>query len=165
MLTQILFQILQRTPLWVYGLFLGLLVLGCLQSKSRELSPLRLALLPSALAVLSLAQVWNSFGAQPLGPATWIAGIAAALLFDRALKHPAGARWSAAEGKFHVPGSWTPLALMMALFFARYALAVSAAIRPALAQSAGFAAGVSFGLLSGTFCARALWIWSRRKLN
>lgn len=167
MLTQILFQILQRTPFWVYGLFLGLLALGYLQSKSRQLSPPRLVLLPLALGALSLAQVWGSFAAQPMGFAAWAAGIAAAVLANRALRHPAGARWSAADGSFHVPGSWTPLGLMMGMFFARYALAVSTAMQPALVQSAGFAACASFGLglLSGTFIARALWVWSRRNVN
>ncbi|MBE0620365.1 MAG: tat pathway signal sequence [Burkholderiales bacterium] len=164
MLTQILFQILQRTPVWVYGLFFGLLALGYLQSKPRELSKLRLAVLPLVLCALSLAQVWAGFSAQPLAYAAWSGGIAVALLANRALKQPAGARWSAASGTFHVPGSWTPLALMMAIFFARYALNVSLAFAPGLAQLSGFAAAASFGfgLLSGTFLARALWVWSLR---
>ena len=164
MLTQVLFQILQHTPIWVFGLFFGLLALGYMQSKPRELGATRLALLPLAFGVFSLAQVWARFGEQPLAFAAWAAGIAAALLLNSALKRPAGARWSAESGTFHVPGSWTPLALMMAIFFARYALAVGLAMAPRLAQASGFAVAASlvFGLLSGTFLARALWIWSRR---
>lgn len=167
MLMQILFQILQRTPIWVFGLFFGLLALGYLQSKSRELSPLRLAALPLALGAFSLVQVWGSFSAQPLGLGAWAAGIGAALLANRAFKQPGGARWSAASGTFHVPGSWLPLALMLAMFFSRYALAVGAAMQPALAQSAGFAASAGFGLglLSGTFFARALRVWSQRRAD
>ncbi len=167
MLMQILFQILQRTPVWVYGLFFGLLALGYLQSKSRELGPLRLALFPVALAAFSLIQVWGSFSVQPVGFAAWGAGIGAALLANRAFKQPSGARWSAASGTFHVPGSWAPLALMMLMFFSRYALALGAAMQPALAQTAGFAAGAGFGLglLSGMFFARALRVWSQRKAN
>ncbi len=165
MLMQILFQILQRTPAWVYGLFFGLLALGYVQSKSRELSPLRLAVLPLALGTFSLTQIWASFSAQPVVFAAWGAGIGAALLAHRAFGQPNGARWSAASGTFHVPGSWVPLALMMAMFFSRYALAVSLALRPGMAHSAAFAsaAGFGLGLLSGTFFARALWVWSQRK--
>jgi hypothetical protein len=57
-----------------------------------------------------------------------------------------------------------PLALMMAVFFARYALAVSLVMAPALMHSAAFstAASFGFGLLSGIFLARALWVWSQR---
>lgn len=165
MLMQILFQILQRTPVWVYGLFFGLLALGYVQSKARELSPLRLAVLPVALGAFSLAQIWASFSAQPVVFAAWGAGIGAALLANRAFRQPSGARWTAARGTFHVPGSWVPLALMMLMFCARYALAVSLALRPGMAHSAAFAsaAGFGLGLLSGTFFARALWVWSQRK--
>lgn len=53
---------------------------------------------------------------------------------------------------------------MMAMFFSRYALAVSQAMAPGLIHSAVFATAASFGLglLSGMFFARALWIWAQR---
>ena len=164
MLTQILMQILRGTPVWVYPLFLGLIVLGYLQSKPRNVAPALLAILPVALGVFSLTRMLAVFGPAPLGLAAWATGTAAALLLNRALKQPAGAHWSDASGSFHVPGSWVPLALMMAMFFARYALAVSLVMTPALVHSAGFAAAASFGfgLLSGIFLARALWVWSQR---
>jgi hypothetical protein len=164
MLTQILMQILRGTPNWVYLLFVGLIALGYLQSRPRELAPVMLAVLPAALGVFSLSRVLAVFGPALPGLAAWAAGTAAALLLNRALKQPAGARWSAATGTFHVPGSWVPLALMMAVFFARYALAVSLVMAPGLAHSAVFAiaASFAFGLLSGMFLARALWVWSQR---
>jgi hypothetical protein len=160
----ILTQILRGTPLWVVPLFLGLIVLGYLQSKPRELAPPMVAILPMALGVFSLSRVLAAFGPEPLALAAWAAGTAAALLLNRALKQPAGARWSEATGTFHVPGSWAPLALMMAVFFARYALAVGFAMAPDIAHSTAFTAAASFGfgLLSGIFLARALWVWSQR---
>jgi hypothetical protein len=164
MLTQVLLQILRHTPEWVYAVFLGLIVLGLIQSRPREVAPLMVAILPVALGVFSLTRVLSAFGPEPLALAAWAAGTAAALLVNRALKQPAGAHWSTASGTFHVPGSWVPLALMMAVFFARYALAVSQVMTPELAHSAGFAAAASFGfgLLSGIFLARAMWVWSQR---
>jgi hypothetical protein len=164
MLIQILLQILRHTPEWVYAVFLGLIVLGFIQSRPREVAPLMLAILPVALGAFSLTRVLSAFGPEPLALAAWAAGTAAALLLNRALKQPVGAHWSAATGKFHVPGSWVPLALMMAVFFARYALAVSLVMAPALMHSAAFstAASFGFGLLSGIFLARALWVWSQR---
>jgi hypothetical protein len=117
-----------------------------------------------ALGVFSLTRVLTAFGPAPLALLTWVLGTAAALLLSLALKQPAGARWSAATGTFHVPGSWVPLVLMMAVFFARYVLAVSLVMTPGLAHSAGFATAASFGfgLLSGMFIGRALWVWSQR---
>jgi hypothetical protein len=145
-------------------MFLGLIVLGYVQSKPRDVAPAVLAILPVTLGVFSLARVLATFGPAPVALLSWVAGTAAALLLNRALTQPAGARWSAATGTFHVPGSWVPLALMMAVFFARYALAVSLAMTPDLAHSAGFTsvASFAFGLLSGIFLARALWVWSQR---
>ena len=164
MLMQILLQILRGTPVWVYALFLALIVLGYVQSKPRNVAPAVLAILPVALGVFSLTRVLTAFGPAPLALLAWAGGTAAALLLSRALKQPAGARWSAATYTFHVPGSWTPLALLMAVFFARYALAVSLAMAPGLAHSAAFAIAASFGfgLLSGMFIGRALWVWSQR---
>ena len=49
MLTQILMQILRGTPLWVYPLFLGLIALGYLQSKPRDVAPAMVAILPEFL--------------------------------------------------------------------------------------------------------------------
>lgn len=164
MLLQVLTQILRGTPVWVFPLFLGLIFLGYLQSKPRDLPPVRLAILPVALAALSLSRVLSAFGAEPLALAAWAAGTAAALLLNSRLKQPAGARWSAASGTFHVPGSWVPMVLIMAVFFARYALAVSLAMKPDFVHSAAFASASSFGfgMLSGMFMARAWWIWSQR---
>ena len=164
MLTQILMQILRGTPIWVYALFIGLIVLGYLQSRARNVAPARVAILPVALGVFSFTRVLGTFGLDPVALAAWVAGTAAALLLNRALKQPTGAAWSATTGTFHVPGSWGPLVLMMAVFFARYALAVSLVMAPELARSAGFATAASFGLglLSGMFLARALWVWSQR---
>jgi len=165
MLTPIVTNILRGTPLWVLPLFLGLLALGYLQSRPRDLQPIRVAILPLALGAYSLARVLADFGPAPAHLAAWTAGGAAAILLNLALKQPAGARWSDANGTYHVPGSWLPLALMLAMFFARYALAAGLAMRPALILAPGFAAGVCFalGLLGGMFLARALWVWSRRK--
>ena len=164
MLQHILMQILRGTPVWVYPLFFGLIVLGYLQSRPREVAPARLAILPLALGLFSLSRVLGTFGPEAAALAAWVAGTAAALLLNRALKQPAGAHWSAASASFHVPGSWVPLVLMMAVFFARYAVAVSLSMGPGLAHSAGFATATSFGfgLLSGLFLARALWIWAQR---
>jgi hypothetical protein len=164
MLIQVLLQILRGTPPWVFALLAGLVVLGWLQSRPREVKPALLLLLPAALGVYSLTRVLASFGPEIPVLAAWAAGTAAALLLNRALRQPAGARWSEASGSFLVPGSWMPLVLMMAMFFARYALALCQIMVPELVQGAGFGASASFGLgmLSGTFLARALWIRAQR---
>ena len=157
-------QVLKGTPTWVFALFLALLAIGFAQSRPRSVSLVRLSLLPGAFIAFSLYGVIAAFGAQPVELAAWAAGIATAVLAGRMLGSKPKARWDAAAGRFDVPGSWAPLALMMAVFFTRYAIAASMAMRPGLAREAAFAAGASlvYGLLSGTFLARALIVLSLR---
>jgi len=157
-------RILQGTPVWVYVLFCALIVLGITQSRPRVVAPARVALLPAVFLALSLYGVASTFGAAAAALSCWAAGIATAILLNRVWKQPSGVHWDASAGIFRVPGSWVPLGLMMAVFFARYAIAVSLAILPTIAGTSGFAAaaGFAYGLFSGTFLARALHTWAQR---
>ena len=159
-----LIKILQGTPAWVFVLFFALLGLGILQSRPRVLAPARVALLPAAFLAFSLYGVMSTFGTSAVAPACWAAGVGTAVLLNRSLKQPGGVHWNSSAGVFHVPGSWVPLALMMTVFFARYAIAVSIALLPSLKTAAEFgaAAGLAYGLASGTFLARALHVWTQR---
>jgi hypothetical protein len=159
-----LVQILKGTPTWVFGLFFALLVIGFLQTRSRTVSVGRLALLPAAFIAFSLYGVIAAFGPHATDLLAWAAGIGTAVMIGRLLKQRSRARWDASERLFHVPGSWMPLTLMMTVFFARYAIAVSMAMRPGLTREALFAVGASlvYGLLSGSFLARALKVLALR---
>jgi len=151
-------EILRQTPTWVFFLFFALLYLGYLLAKTREVSKLRLAVLPVAMIGLSLYGVWSAFSASPRGFAAWAGGLGLALLLNGALRQPRGVSYCAASGRFTVPGSWVPLALLMAIFFTKYFVSAALATKalspdiPAFVGIASFA----FGLLSGTFLARAL---------
>ncbi|MEK7737724.1 MAG: hypothetical protein AAB319_08215, partial [Pseudomonadota bacterium] len=50
-------QVLSRTPTWVWVLFVTLLVLGILQSKTRTMSGVRLFALPFAMLALMMVTV------------------------------------------------------------------------------------------------------------
>jgi hypothetical protein len=84
----------------------------------------------------------------------------AAVSINRYARSPRQVSYAPEARLFHVPGSWTPLAMMMAIFFARYAIAVAMAMQPALKAMPVFAAaiGAAYGLMSGSFLARALRI-------
>jgi len=155
-----LLQILQRTPVWVFALFAFLLVLGALQMRTRELAKARVTVLPGIFLTLSLWGVWSAFGAEWLAFGGWLAGIAAALLINRRARQPREVSYSADTRRFRVEGSSIPLALMMAIFFTRYVIAVATAMQPSVMTLPGFIAAVGFayGLMSGSFLARALRI-------
>ncbi len=68
------------------------------------------------------------------------------------------AAYSAADRTFTVPGSWFPLALMMLIYFTKYAVGVALARDPGLRSLPAFIGPVSlaYGLLSGIFLGGAL---------
>jgi hypothetical protein len=155
-----LLQILKHTPLWVWGIFAVLLYLGFFQSRPHTFAKRRVVILPAVFIVMSAFGVWSVFGATVPAVAGWGFGVALVLLANRQLRLPRTVHYDRATGKFSLPGSYGPLALMMSMFATRYAITVTLAISPALVASLPFAlvAGLIYGALSGTFLARSLRI-------
>ena len=154
-------QILQNTPTWVFGVFALLLALG-----SRQLLPSRAGLRRLTVVAVAMAG-WSAFGlvaAFGSTPATWgIWALAAAAMLTWTLQRPlpAGVRFDRAQMAFTLPGSVGPLALMMGIFFTKYAVGVQLALHPELAHRAGFAVGASmlFGAFAGLFLGRTMRLW------
>ena len=156
-----LVEIIRRTPSWVFVLFFVLLALGYFQSKDRTVSRGQVAILPVAMIALSLHGVASAFGIAPVGLISWAVGAATAVRLGMMLIKTRGVSVSAETRSFFVPGSWLPLALMMAIFFTKYAVGVIVARQLPFAGESVFVGLVSlcYGLLSGVFLARALVIW------
>ena len=123
-------QILQRTPPWVFVLFAVLLVLGVLQSRPRAMGRTRVAMMPAIFLPLSLWGVSNAFGPEPLAFGAWLVAVGAAVLLNRHFRVPRQVSYAPDTRLFRVAGSWVPLAMMMAIFFTRYAIAVASAMQP-----------------------------------
>jgi hypothetical protein len=153
-----LLTIVQHTPLWVWGWLTALVAIGLTQTRTREMSVLRITVLPLLLIALSLGGVFHAFGHAPVGLGGWSAGLSAALVFVRHAVAVRGASWSQATRTLRVPGSWLPLVLIVGLFAIKYVAGASLALHPALAADAAFAGTCSFayGAFGGTFLARAL---------
>lgn len=146
----------QHTPVWVWGLLAALIALGLSQTRDREMSLARLTILPLVMVALSLSGVFSAFGHFPMALGGWAAGVGGALAFGRQFIAVRGAAWSPQTGTVSVPGSWLPLALIVALFALKYFGGVSVALRPELAHDAAFAGPISlaYGAFSGLFLAR-----------
>ena len=153
-----LISIIQHTPLWVWGLLGALVALGLSQTRAREMSLLRVAIVPVILIALSLSGVFSAFGHLPGALGGWATGFGAALAFARNAVAARGATWSPGTGTLHVPGSWLPISLMIGLFAIKYFAGISLAMNPALGSNAVFAGlcSLAYGSISGLFLARAL---------
>lgn len=143
-------------PAWVPALPLGLVFLGYRQSLPRTVKPATLVVVALAMFGLSLYGVVGTFGGKPLALVAWGAGYTVTLLLGA--KH-FGSRGLRAEGaSVRIPGSWVPLALILAIFTVKCALGFAAGVHSPMLGQAVFVAAISaiLGALSGGFGARAL---------
>jgi len=156
-----LLQILRHTPPWVFVLFAALLAVGLTQWPTRRVGVGRLAVLPLAMSAWSLYSTVAAFGFVVNVLMAWLIGLALAAGVMLSRPVPAGAAYDPAGRRFTVPGSPWPLALMMAIFFARYAVGVLGAVSPELAASAPLVTAIAalYGALSGAFLGRAARLW------
>lgn len=150
--------IVQHTPVWVWGLLAALVALGLSQTRDRQMSPMQVTILPLVMIALSLSGVFSAFGHFPVALGGWAAGVGAALGFGRQFIVARGAVWSPRGATLHVPGSWLPLVLIVALFSLKYFAGASLALHPELATDAAFAGPMSlaYGSISGLLLARGL---------
>lgn len=151
-------QILTHTPLWVFGLFFGLVYLGYVQSRTRQVSRSRLIVLPIAMLGWSLYSVWSTFDTHLTALAAWACAWGAVVAIGLARGPSRATSYDATTARFTVAGSWLPLALMMGIFFFKYAVAVVHAVKPGILETATAVTVVSgmYGLFSGLFMARAM---------
>jgi hypothetical protein len=158
-------QILTHTPLWVFALFSGLVYLGYVQSRTRQVSRNRLILLPVAMLGWSLYSVWSTFDAHLTSLVAWACAWGAVVAISLARGPSRTASYDAATAQFTVAGSWLPLAPMMGIFFFKYAVAVAHAIKPGVLDTTMAVAMVSatYGLFSGLFMARAVRVLGTMK--
>ena len=155
-------QIVQHTPAWVWGLFVALVAFGLSQARARAVSLARMTILPLVLLALSFAGVVSTFAHATIAILAWGVGATAAIALGRRFLVVRGASWSPETGKLHVPGSWLPLVLIVALFLIKYGVGVTLAMHPAMAADTPFGAccGLAYGSFSGLFAARALGLRS-----
>jgi hypothetical protein len=156
--------VLSKTPLWVGGLFAGLLALGLSQVRDRQVSRLRMAIMPFAMTGLSLWGTASAFGKSPLfGYVTLVWAVGALLVGGLVAMSsaPAGTRHDAASRSFHIPGSWLPMALILGIFLTKYIVGVDLTMQPSLAHDAQYtlAVGALYGIFSGAFAGRAARLW------
>lgn len=153
---QILAMILANTPVWVWAILAFIIAMGLRLSREQRVSRTRLMLVPAIWLVYGAWGVESRFGMNAAPLLAWAAGVAASVALVRFSGRPDRAR---VEGGAHiVPGSWIPMALMLAIFCANFALGMGLAMNPDLAHQLNAAMGFSalFGALSGAFLGRSL---------
>ncbi|MBC5767217.1 DUF6622 family protein [Ramlibacter albus] len=148
--TGYLAPIVTNTPLWVWGLLVGLLVLGYTQTRDRNASLTRMLVTPAVMTAFSLWGTVNTFGNAAtfsLVMMTW--AVVAAGVFSLVAAGTAKASYDAATRSFALPGSWVPMGLILGIFMIKYASGVAIAMNHSLVNDLTF--GVTLAALSGVF--------------
>lgn len=155
--------ILAHIPTWVWAVLAFIVVMGVLQSRDQLMARARLLILPLAWTAFGAWGVESTFGLSAAPLLAWAAGLGSSLLWVKRSGWPGAARFDGASQRFFVPGSWVPMALMLAIFIGKFALGFSVAMHPEVLRNAGVALGFSawFGLISGVFLGRSRNILSR----
>ena len=151
-------QILAHTPVWVYGLFFGLVAFGLMQTRTRTVGKIPALLLPVGMFGLSLWGIYSSFGLRTIPLAAWGIAMAIATVVWYTYFRDTRIHCEVPHGNFFIPGSWVPFVVMMAIFFAKYVYAVMHAFNAEVVSTPAFIGALSavYGLLSGYFTSRAV---------
>src|SRR5262249_8696931 len=141
--------------------FFGLLAYGLKQLKGQTASLVRMSAMPLAMVSLSIYGVASAFGSHTMALLVWPLAAAGNTALIHSLPVPARVSVYAATGPITPPGTAVPLALMMGIFFTKYAVGVSTAMVPQLVQVDGFVLTVTalYGAFSGLFLGRAIRLW------
>lgn len=154
-------QILVHTPTWVFALFAALVALGLSQMRTREVPLSRAAILPLVMVLLSLMGTLIAFPGSFWALTSWAAVLALTTWLLSLKPMASGTVFHATSKRFTLPGSAVPLALMMGIFFTKYAVGASMGMNAELAHLPAFAiaASATYGLFSGAFLSRGLRLW------
>ncbi len=152
---------LQHIPVWVFALLAGLIAMGFLQTRTRQLRAKRLLMISiglTAFTLVGVVQQWRHTPWLSLGLLSWAAACWASVWVLGQGAAPQGASYNSESQRFTVPGSWLPLALLMTIFACKFVVSLLCAIAPERLYSVQAAIGISalYGLFSGLFNARAL---------
>lgn len=150
-------SILQHTPVWVWILFCGLIALGIVQTRTREISTARATVLPILMIALSLSGALSAFSQVPLACGAWVVGFFLSVKVAGQIMAIRGASWSPQTRQFRVPGSFVPITLIFALFATKYVVGVALAINPSLSADIRviIVLSLTYGAFAGLFWTRA----------
>ncbi|BCD97055.1 DUF6622 family protein [Marinagarivorans cellulosilyticus] len=153
-----MWNILMHTPLWVYGLFIGLIWLGWRQSRDRKVSVFTPFIMPIALLFLSLFGVVSDFGFGFYNIALWCAAWAAVSGVGYLYKRNGQDYYDAKSKVYFLAGSWWYLVFILLIFLLKYCVGVFVALKVGFVREYWFvhAIPICYGALSGVFFVRSL---------
>lgn len=113
-------QILIHTPWWVYVLLVYLIFIGVKARNTGIVSIYKLAVLPLLFLIMSIESMISHFKIESLSISTWLISIIIGSIIGLLLVYKSKIRVDRANKLLELPGSWTTLILILAIFMAKY---------------------------------------------
>jgi len=153
-------DIVTHTPIWVFILFIGLLLLGYMQTKDRKIKIGSIFILPISMILLSIFGIISTFGIMPTALFLWFFGIVIALMMNAQSSCSRRVKYSSFEKVFFIPGSWKPMILILLIFFIKYFVGVVTSLELEVIKQIEFIVVISilYGLISGMLLSRSIAI-------
>ncbi len=151
-------QILMYTPRWVFGLLAGLIVLGLVQVRTRQVPVQAVFIMPVAMTMMSLIGTLMDLGFAAPTILCWLLGAASVTLLLLKISNSSSTTYDHTMRKLRLQGSWIPLFVILAIFCTRYALGISFGMNLNIVHEFYFAPLMSLilGTLSGYFIAQGI---------
>ena len=157
-----LVEIVTRTPLWVWPLFVVLLAIGMIRLRDRRAHFSRILIAPVIFKIWGLIALAGHFAVSRWALPVWLGAATLGGAFGWFSARVAAMRRDRATGEIFVPGSVIPMVIIMTRFAATYASNVIAAIHPEFADRTVLLdlllAGASAGYFAG-WLARIAFAW------
>ncbi len=152
-------EIISRTPIWVFVLFIFLVVLGYSQTKDRIINVKRTFILPICMLILSLYSIYSSYGISFLSLSVWM--LASLLCLCFCIKLSFTPQIKLINNTIKVSGSWLPFILIMIIFSIKYTIGVLTAQNHPIIHNIQFIFFVSLvlGIFNGLFFVKNWMIW------
>ncbi len=149
-------MIITYTPPWVFGLLVGLVLLGLMQVRQRQVAVKWVFIAPVCLLIMGLTGTLMDLGVSLFSLGPWLLAAAAVSLARR--HHSQPIPFDPASGKLTLPGSWVPLLVILLIFSLRYLLGMLKGLQWPHLHNPQFITSLSaaLGACSGYFLADIL---------
>ena len=151
-------QSLIHTPWWVYLLLVYLIFIGIKARETGVVSIYKLAILPIIFLMMSIESMTSHFKIESLSIATWLISILIGAIIGILLVYKSKIRVDREKKLLELPGSWTTLILILAIFMAKYYCGYALSKDPGavINTSTEILVLALSGICTGTFAGRML---------
>lgn len=144
-------EIVSRTPLWVFAIFLYVAVRTLRATRERTGSIVSLLAIPVLFVAWGISGLFTRHHVTAAIAADWLAFAAFGAALTGWVGRPTVLEVDRDKGRLRLAASWGPFFRVMFVFSAKYTLGVLMAVRPDIGEPLAFADAAVSGFSAGYF--------------